>query len=60
MDCNNCVMVCPFNKPKGLLHDTVRALIRFRIPIINRLILWFDDILGYGKPLRKKDFWERL
>ena len=60
MDCNNCVMVCPFNKPKGLLHDTVRAFIRFKIPIINRLMLWFDDILGYGRSLSKENFWERL
>lgn len=57
MDCNNCVMVCPFNKPAGILHDTVRALIRKKIPIVNRLMLWFDDMLGYGKAV-KENYWE--
>ncbi|MCP4901665.1 MAG: reductive dehalogenase [bacterium] len=59
MDCNNCVMVCPFNKPPGKLHDTVRFLIR-RAPILNRFMVWMDDLLGYGKPMkrREKNFWE--
>ncbi len=57
MDCNNCVNVCPFNKPKGVLHDGVRALIR-TMPIFNRLIVWMDDLLGYGKPIKEKHYWE--
>jgi epoxyqueuosine reductase len=59
MDCNNCVKVCPFNKPLGMLHDGVRKVIR-RMPQFNRLLVWFDDLFGYGRPLRKKDFWERV
>jgi len=58
MDCNNCVRSCPFNKPLGLLHDSVRSVIR-TMPIFNRLIVWFDDLLGYGESIQKKDFWEK-
>ncbi len=57
MDCNNCVMSCPFNKPPGILHDIVRWHIR-RLPLVNRSIVWIDDLLGYGKPLKRKDFWK--
>ena len=59
MDCNSCVRVCPFNKPPGRLHDAVRWAIR-RLPLLNRLIVRVDDLLGYGKPIssRRKDFWE--
>lgn len=59
MDCNNCVMVCPFNKPLGRLHDAVRTSIR-HLPALNRLIVWLDDLLGYGRfiPQDRKNFWE--
>lgn len=59
MDCNNCVMVCPFNKPLGRLHDAVRVMIR-RLPVFNRLIVRMDDLLGYGRfiPQERKNFWE--
>jgi reductive dehalogenase len=60
MDCNNCVMVCPFNKPKGRLHNMVRFSIR-HFPIFDRFMVLMDDLLGYGKPLpaHKKEFWEK-
>lgn len=59
MDCNNCVHVCPFNKPDGRLHDSVRFLIR-RLPQLNRLMRRLDDLFGYGRPLsqEEKKFWE--
>ncbi|MBW2084257.1 MAG: reductive dehalogenase [Deltaproteobacteria bacterium] len=57
MDCNNCVMSCPFNRPKGKIHDLSRFLIR-HAPIFDRAFLWIDDLLGYGKPLRNKRYWE--
>ncbi|MBW1997026.1 MAG: reductive dehalogenase [Deltaproteobacteria bacterium] len=57
MDCDNCVKVCPFNKPQGKLHDFVRAVIR-KMPILSRPIVWIDDMLGYGSPVRRKNFWE--
>jgi reductive dehalogenase len=57
MDCNNCVCVCPFNKPKGILHDAARFSIK-HLPALNRLLLLFDDLLGYGNPIKNKNFWE--
>lgn len=59
IDCNNCVMVCPFNKPSGLLHDTVRYAIK-NIPIMNRFMLIMDDVMGYGRFIKQnsKDFWK--
>ena len=59
IDCNNCVMVCPFNKPAGYLHNTVRYIIR-KFPLFNRLIVWMDDFLRYGKSIHasRKNFWE--
>lgn len=56
MDCNNCVMSCPFNKVQGWHHDLVRWHIR-NIPALNRTIVWMDDLLGYGKPLKNKSYW---
>ncbi len=59
MDCNNCVKVCPFNKPPGTLHDIVRYGVR-KVPSLNRFWVWMDDLFGYGKPLspQEKNFWE--
>ncbi|MGB2843876.1 MAG: reductive dehalogenase [Candidatus Aminicenantaceae bacterium] len=59
MDCNNCIRACPFNKPHGLLHDTVRSFIR-QLPVFNRFMILMDDLLGYGRSLSssEKDFWE--
>jgi reductive dehalogenase len=57
MDCTTCVSVCPFNKPRGILHDSVRTVIR-TAPVLNRLITKTDDLLGYGKPKHTKEFWD--
>ena len=59
MDCNNCIKVCPFNKPQGFIHEAVRFFIK-KIPIFNRFMVLMDDFFGYGKPvpLQKKNFWE--
>lgn len=58
MDCNNCVSVCPYNKPAGKLHDLVRYSIK-NFPVLNKLMVRMDDLFGYGKPIKNKDFWER-
>ncbi|MFW9801587.1 MAG: reductive dehalogenase [Candidatus Thorarchaeota archaeon] len=47
-DCSNCIRSCPYNKQDGLLHRAVLWVIRY-FPWLNRLILKFDDIIGYGK-----------
>lgn len=59
MDCDNCVKVCPFNKPPGTLHDIVRYGVR-KVPSLNRFWVWMDDLFGYGKPMstQEKNFWE--
>lgn len=59
MDCNNCVNACPFNKPSGILHDMARIFIK-RVSILNRLFIKIDDIMGYGKPMKKKKYWEKI
>ncbi len=47
-DCSNCIRVCPFNKPPGRLHDLVRAMVG-NTSRFNRMLVWADDLLGYGK-----------
>ena len=56
-DCSNCIRTCPFNKPSGLLHDTVRWGIR-KFPRLNPLFLWGDDFLGYGRRRKPDKFWQ--
>ncbi|MHA2141138.1 MAG: reductive dehalogenase [Candidatus Thorarchaeota archaeon] len=47
-DCSNCIRSCPYNKLDGLLHRTILWVIRY-FPWFNRLIVKFDDLIGYGK-----------
>ena len=60
MDCNNCVKMCPFNKPSGKLHNAARFTIK-HLPLLNPLLVKVDDLSGYGKPIKtnKKKFWEQ-
>ena len=55
-DCANCIRSCPFNKPTGWLHDSVRWGIK-NFPILNPLFLWGDDLFGYGKKRKADKFW---
>jgi reductive dehalogenase len=55
-DCANCIRVCPFNKPPGILHDFARAMIR-KNRLFNRMLLWGDNLFGYDKPLPAEKFW---
>jgi reductive dehalogenase len=55
-DCANCIRTCPFNKPIGRLHDSVRWGIR-NFPRLNPLFLWGDDLFGYGKRRKADKFW---
>jgi reductive dehalogenase len=56
-DCSNCIRTCPFNKPPGLLHDGVRWGIN-NTPWLNKLFLWGDDIMGYGRKGDVDAFWQ--
>ncbi len=55
--CTNCIRVCPFNKPDGLLHSTVRWGVK-HTPWANRLFVKGDDLLGYHKPKRANQYWD--
>jgi epoxyqueuosine reductase len=55
-DCSNCIRTCPFNKPAGWLHDSVRWGIS-NFPRLNPLFLWGDDLLGYGRKGIPDRFW---
>jgi len=56
-DCSNCIRTCPFNKPPGLLHDGVRWGIN-KARWLNRLFLWGDDVMGYGRKEDVDRFWQ--
>jgi epoxyqueuosine reductase len=56
MDCTSCIQVCPFNKPPGIAHDFVRAVIR-RTPLFSRPFVWMDKALGYDRPYPAERFW---
>ena len=47
--CSVCLRSCPFNKPPGRIHAWARALVRLRSRMVNRMLLWLDNALGYGK-----------
>jgi len=57
VDCGNCIRVCPFNKPEGLLHDTSRWIIQ-RFPVFDTLFVKADDLFGYGKQEDLATFWD--
>lgn len=54
--CMNCIRVCPFNKPGGLLHEMVKSGIK-SAPFLNRLFLWGDELFGYNKRQSPSRFW---
>ena len=57
MDCTDCIRVCPFNKPPGVLHDLTRAVIR-KTTLFNRLFVWMDDLFRYDRRLPAEKFWD--
>lgn len=57
--CSNCVRVCAFNKPVGLLHESVRQLVKYT-PWLNSLLIKLDDFAGYGKQVKARDFWASI
>jgi len=58
MDCTDCIRVCPFNKPPGVLHDFARAVIG-KTTLFNRGMVWMDDLLRYDRRLPAEKFWDR-
>ena len=51
-------MVCSFTKPSGLKHSVVKWFIR-NVPLLNRLWVWADNAMGYGKMKDPIKYWEQ-
>ncbi|MBU2497687.1 MAG: reductive dehalogenase [Proteobacteria bacterium] len=51
IDCYQCINVCPFNKMPGVGHDLVRWFVRRKAPLMDRVLLWGDDL--FYRPLYK-------
>ncbi len=58
-DCSNCIRSCPYNKKDGVLHRSILWVVR-RLPWMNRFVLMFDDILGYGKQREPGALWSKF
>lgn len=54
--CLNCVRVCPFNKPSGILHEAVKWTVK-KTRWLNPLLIWGDEFFGYGKKQNPNRFW---
>ncbi|MFC2019533.1 reductive dehalogenase [Chloroflexota bacterium] len=56
-DCSNCIRVCPFNKPPGPLHKTVRWGVK-HARFLNPLFIRGDDLFGYGRQGKAARYWD--
>jgi len=56
-DCITCITVCPFNKPSGWLHSSVRWGIK-HTRWLDSFFLKMDNLLGYGKIKNAEAFWD--
>jgi len=54
--CGRCIKVCPWNKPEGQIHDTVRWMVK-HTPFLDKFIVKMDDIWGYGKQDKRYKWW---
>ncbi len=54
--CGRCIKVCPWNKPKGWLHDRVRWMV-LHTPWLDKSLIKMDDIMGYGKQHQENKWW---
>ena len=56
ISCGKCIKVCPWNKREGWTHDLVRWTVK-HAPMMNSFFIKMDDIWGYGKPNKDKQWW---
>jgi len=54
--CSVCFRVCSFTKEEGVTHDFVKWFIK-NVPQLNRLWVWADELLGYGKMSDPRKYW---
>lgn len=52
--CANCIRVCSFNKPKGILHDVTRKII-CNTALFDHFLIWMDKVCGYGRQVLDED-----
>jgi reductive dehalogenase len=57
--CHTCIMVCPFNKPEGWVHEATRILIGARSGSIDKILLKLDDASGYGVGKDPGAYWKK-
>jgi epoxyqueuosine reductase len=55
--CGNCIRVCVFNKPNTKFHQFVRWHVK-KLPQLDGLYLWADDLCGYGKQVKPENVWK--
>lgn len=49
--CSNCIRVCPYNKPEGWLHSSVRKIVS-ATPAFDKFFIKMDKVFGYGKQVK--------
>ncbi len=54
--CCNCIRVCPFNKPPGLLHNLVRWGVK-NTPWLDTAFLKADGLLKYDRAIKAEEYW---
>lgn len=58
-ECGVCISVCPYNKIQMWHHDAAKLVTR--IPGLNSVARYLDEVFGYGKahdPKLMKDYWK--
>ncbi|MCX6013242.1 MAG: reductive dehalogenase [Chloroflexi bacterium] len=56
--CTTCISVCPFNKVENRFHSAVRWFVE-NIKWADSIYVKMDDALGYGKPHKAEEFWDK-
>jgi epoxyqueuosine reductase len=54
--CSVCFRVCSFTKSEGAIHNVVKWFI-CNLPQLNRLWVWADEVMGYGKMSDPRRYW---
>jgi len=54
--CGRCIRVCPWNKPRGWVHDRARWMVQ-HAPWMDKFLIKMDDFWGYTKPNNKNKWW---
>lgn len=55
--CSICFRVCNFTKEEGISHDIVKWFIR-NLPQLNKMFVFMDELIGYGKVKDPREYWE--